>query len=539
MIDSLNSPAKGTPGLFFIGFFSFILFPLSFTDTALDPNFHLGFVLWSGLCFSGAVWFVQNRWTQKDWSGLVCHKLFGIGAGFCLAAWASLIFAENVGEGLFTCLTICLAGASLTVSMAVFTAYPQSLPVLCRLATTGAILLALLGVWGGYWQVGPTPSPFFFRGIMINKNLYAAALFLFTPFVIHTLLSSRKIWSRTAALLLPLLWILIFLSGSRGVFAAMTLGLVPVILLIPGSGPRTGIIAGLICIFLAFVCLFLAGSRFHSPEKKQSIHHRLALWHHTLQMTADAPVLGVGPGHWRLALSQYADPQPVETRSKDIIEVHAQRAHNIFLQSAAEIGVTGGLLYFMFFVCLYGYAKKILKKSKQKAEVSLVLAMIYGISGFLVLGMFSYPSERPLHTFLFMTMAGVLVSIYRKHYPSCIRPVCSRLLISVLVMSTLVCGVVSGLRLYSEIHLKAALQAKDQNAWHRVIIHIDKAFFPLYSIDPFGVPLPWYRGVAYFYLGNLPKSRENFRQAVSCHPFHRHSITTLSVLEDLKTKRVL
>ncbi|MCG8549680.1 MAG: O-antigen ligase family protein [Desulfobacterales bacterium] len=453
-------------------------------------------------------------------------------------ACISLLGAENFGEGLFTFLHISVAGTWLIITTAFFIESPQSLPVFIRWATVGAMLLTLLGLLGICWQNGS----FFFSGIMINKNLYAAVLFLFTPFVIHTLGSSRKLWSWPSALLLLILWSLIFLSGARSVVTATILSLIPVILLIPRSQFNLSLQQRknvcLACFLLAFIFLLVVwgGGRFYSPEKKESVRHRLALWYHTLQIITDYPALGVGPGHWRLARSQYTEPQRIETLSGDIIEIHAQRSHNIFLETAAETGVMGSIIYFSFFICLYVYAWKILKKSKNKTEISLVLAMIYGISGFMIFGMFSYPSERPLHTFLFMTTAGILVSIYHRYYPPRFRPICTKILISILIMSALFCGVISGLRLYSEIHLKKALNAKDQKAWHQVITHIDNAVHPVYSIDPFGVPIFWYRGIAYFHLDNLPKAEEDFRRALEYHPFHTHSINSLLFLENAEKK---
>ncbi len=55
-----------------------------------------------------------------------------------------------------------------------------------------------------------------------------------------------------------------------------------------------------------------------------------------------------------------------------------------------------------------------------------------------------------------------------------------------IVLLLLTSCLMSGFRLYSEVHLKKALLAREKKEWHQVISHIDKAFLSVYSIDPFG-----------------------------------------------------
>lgn len=163
--------------------------------------------------------------------------------------------------------------------------------------------------------------------------------------------------------------------------------------------------------------------------------------------------------------------------------------------------------------------------------------MVYGISGYLIVAFFSYPRERPLHSLLVMLMAAAIVSSYHRLYPAGTKGdrkgwvVISK---SVMVILLMVCCLGSGLRLYSEIQLKKALQAKAREDWSQVIAHIDRAFLSVYSIDPFGVPLPWYSGMAHYNNNNLPMALKDFRRALVYHPYHDHSSNNMAILEKMK-----
>lgn len=137
----------------------------------------------------------------------------------------------------------------------------------------------------------------------------------------------------------------------------------------------------------------------------------------------------------------------------------------------------------------------------------------------------------------FLIMAAVVVSSYHRLYPVKIRGGrrgWGRALKSVMVILLMVCCLGSGLRLYSEIQLKKALQARARGEWNPVIDHIDRAFLSVYSIDPFGVPLPWYGGMAHYNNHNLPLALKNFRMALAYHPYHDHSLNNLSILREMK-----
>jgi len=510
----------------------------------MDPTLHPGFIIWSFLSLVLGAWlFAGNTRHQKVLCVCLAHRrIFWVGGAFILTAAFSLTRSINMGEGVFAWLGIFLAGSFLYVCSLLFCRYPHGLLILSHLAVAAGVGLVILGLADHYLYNGSAPlKPFFFKGIMVNKNLYASALFLFIPFVVHSLVSGQKIWRWIAAILLPILCLVLLLSMSKAVWLAMILSSVPIIILVFRSplncfkkeksvkkNVRSGAFITVFIAALVWGCFFLH----QSANKTGSILLRLHLWNSTVQMIRDELLFGVGLGQWRIVLPKYGDALANNGDSGDNIEICAQRPHNDFLWIAAETGVPGVACYLLFFGILYYYAVKIFDKADDEQKI-LTLSILYGISGYLIIAMFSYPRERPLHSLLIMIMAAAVISSYHRLYPVTTRmsgvivPMVKYAMLILLV----VCCLDSGLRLYSEIQLKKALQAREHGEWHQVIGHIDKAFLFVYSIDPFGVPLPWYRGMAHYQLNNLPAALDDFNRAVNYSPYHVHSLNNRFIMK--------
>lgn len=293
---------------------------------------------------------------------------------------------------------------------------------------------------------------------------------------------------------------------------------------------KKGTLFFLLLLSLLWACLFLS----QSAKNSETVQLRLHLWGRTVQMIQNELFHGVGPGQWRLVLPKYGQPLLTNGSGGDL-ETIAQRPHNDFLWVTAEAGIWGGICYLLFFAMLYYYAFKVVSRA-DPGQKNLVLAMVYGISGYLIISSFSYLRERPLHTLLMLLMAAAIVSSYHRLYPAKTKGIkgCWTIILkSVMVIVLMFCCLGSGLRLYSEIQLKKALQARARGEWCQVITYIDKAFLSIYSIDSFGVPLPWYRGMAYYNNNNLPMALKDFHQALVYNPYHDHSRNNVAILEKM------
>lgn len=512
-----------------MGLVSFLVIPYSFIPWAMDPVYHLRFFLWSflTLCLWGF-----TRCERMPLS-LAKQHIFWINGCFLLVGAVSLTGSANLSEGFFSWLNLFLAGAFFWICSQYLYSYPKGVMVLCRWAVIAATGLAVLGLAGRYWDPDVF-SGFFFNSIMVNKNLFASSLFLFLPFVIYFFVSGPLKWFSITVLVMPI-GITLLLSDSRAVGLALFFSTVPVVLMASCSPfnffKKKGLIIFALVSFSGLVFFI-----YPSLKDSETVKLRLNLWNRTAQMILDKPILGVGLGQWRLVFPEYGTPLVINGSGNNV-EILAQRPHNDFLWITAETGILGGACYLTFFLMLLYYAFKIIRSRADPGQKIMVLSMVYGISGYLIFSLFSYPKERPLHSLLVMLMASVIVSCYHRLYPvKKVRDMGRRVIVvkSTIVLLLLTSCLMSGFRLYSEIYLKKALVAREKKEWHQVIAHIDSAFLSVYSIDPFGVPLPWYSGMAHYNNKNLSMAVKEFKQALSFHPYHAYSKNNLAVVKELE-----
>ncbi len=144
----------------------------------------------------------------------------------------------------------------------------------------------------------------------------------------------RVLWGLTGALLVVTL-----LTFSRGGIVALAVSVTVWLLLeiIPRisvegfsrrSAPLVAVLVGVVTVALAGVLLIS-----QNPGRVTGDAKRLDLWNSAVEMIRDYPALGVGTGMFGRGLRMYRDPAVVDDR--------LSTAHNIYLNTAAEIGVVG------------------------------------------------------------------------------------------------------------------------------------------------------------------------------------------------------
>ena len=95
-----------------------------------------------------------------------------------------------------------------------------------------------------------------------------------------------------------------------------------------------------------------------------SDNSRYKLYKSTLQLISEHPILGVGPGNWKIEVWQYG--LYFDTWGKSF----AQRPHNDFLWVFAEGGVLAGLSYILIFLILLRDSY-LLQKNRKEEDVPL------------------------------------------------------------------------------------------------------------------------------------------------------------------------
>jgi len=262
----------------------------------------------------------------------------------------------------------------------------------------------------------------------VNSNSICAYLELTIPLAIGLflsgLLASRREHGRniTTFILPPAIFLmtaaLIFTHSRDGwisFFASiffLTLLLLRIRHKIPKTLTRIAIIVLVFLIILGTagsVSLYQAVTNkstasLSNPFRKVPLESRIEVYRGTLQMIADRPLLGVGPGNFPVVYPRYRNKKHI---------IFMNETHNDYLQFASEMGIFS-LAAFLVLLFLYlKYAIKYLVSSKNMYLAGLALGCMVSIAAIALHGLMDFPFQIPANALTFWVILGLTVSIGR------------------------------------------------------------------------------------------------------------------------------
>lgn len=262
--------------------------------------------------------------------------LFATTAGWALVSSASAGVAAGPFVG-----SVLLTGVALGASWIVSTRWP--IPVLVTLVAVAVLLLAV--------EPANVPTGGVTRGPLGYANATAS---FYGVAIIATLLLAIRVRSSMARIAVALMTVLfgsVVLSARSWAMAI----LVPALVVLTVATTRLrGARAAVVVCGVAFagmllVTLFMGAARVGTGDglvgrtiRATLSADRILLWHDAIEIMAEEPFLGVGPG-------RFAGSSEVARRDEDL-----RWAHHEFLQAGAEIGVLGSVLVVALFV--WGFA---------------------------------------------------------------------------------------------------------------------------------------------------------------------------------------
>ncbi len=264
----------------------------------------------------------------------------------------------------------------------------------------------VLSVWG-IWQVINHIGLGIATGPLNDRNAFAAALnLLWFPvvyvFAVSSFRSPNPWTSITSAIAVFIIAFGLFATTSRG--GILTWGLLLPVLLwscYKFTKSKKIVIYVLTLSLVGYLCssYFLNNSiadRTFVLTQDPSSHARLQLWHSTLNMALDHPVLGTGWGTFAYYYPAYR--LPIEKSTAGFF------AHNDYLQYASEGGVLATVLLIMVLVGVLWKIKEHFNRSEEASfeSVSLLLG---------VLALFVHAAVNFIFYFAFMScVAGLYLA---------------------------------------------------------------------------------------------------------------------------------
>lgn len=537
-----------------------LIIPFVYTQATLDPALvprHLALNILL-LIYGVSCFYRLFKSSKYVYNGIFDRYLFKIYIAYLFVAAISIMFALNKSEAIyewFKILTFFILFCLLTISL------PNGKTNYIFLTRLIVIYSIVISLWGFYElftisSLGKLDhqSSYFIRAFSSNRNLYSQILFLTLSFnlfgiykfkagwkvlsiissifviVLVTILLTRSVWiAFIASLLLSVCILLIFhyyFSLNRKAIKIIVLAVVTGIV----------IIASGIFLYSKFggTEVFKKQTYWISNYKYGSTLERVDIWKNTLIMSMDNPVTGVGQGNWRIKFPAYG----LENLRSETGEIFFQRPHNDFLWVLAENGIVGLILYVMLFFMVYYYLFKLIKKSPHSEKKYLALAMIFGLTGYLMISLFSFPKERIEHQLYVHIIFAIALTEYNAlNLPNQQLKKSRLTYVFWLFLGLMIVGSYLTLsRFISEKHIAKAYKYREQHNWQDEIEEYKLAGSFTTKVDAFSTPLAWYIGEAWFNLNELDSAHLYFRRAYEINPYHLHVLNNLGTTYELKGK---
>ena len=249
-------------------------------------------------------------------------------------------------------------------------------------------------------------------GLTGNRNITTAAIAIKLPFLYFFIIKSNN-YLRTIFLssLIFICALPIFLISSRAALLSFSLLNIILILFLLFKSKDSYRYFKSVLIILFTLCsyimsvLILPSSTANGVDRLQTIaltnessSNRFTLWSNAIDYITNNPIIGAGIGNWKIESAYYWG----SLGNNYLVPFHA---HNDFLEYATELGVIGGIVYFLIFLISFAF---ILKSSTKHLNISIILLMVLGV--YFIDSFFNFPFERPIMQVPFIFLLSVITS---------------------------------------------------------------------------------------------------------------------------------
>ena len=241
------------------------------------------------------------------------------------------------------------------------------------------------------------------RGFTGNKNIAAASISLKSVFLFYVIIKSKKnLYKLLFSVVLFISTLSLFLLSARAALLSFTIVFFiffVYLLFFIFFKKRFVYTINLFLMLTPFlIALFLSNLLLPNKEitvanrlsniefTNESSSYRLQLWDNSLDFISSHPFIGCGLGSWKVESSYYMR----NIGADYLVPYHA---HNDFLEITAELGLLGGLSYFMIFVIVALTLLKLFFNSNFKLHFFVIGSafIVYVIDALL-----NFPIERPI-----------------------------------------------------------------------------------------------------------------------------------------------
>ena len=422
------------------------------------------------------------------------NPIFAVFLFYWLTVTFSISVADNFGEAITS---------SLVIFMRIVLLFAATIVLKDQKWFSKAVIIVTigLGIFSAYQIIfTPAVQP---TGLMGNKNQCASAFFLLSVLCLHYWRS----WKVPATIALSLSGFAIVFLRARSVWLAV---LVAALVFVITN--RKYALCALVLIPMA--CGITWGIKGNTIFEASSLEQRFDIWKQTARMIKDHP-MGVGAGNWQVKFPVYSGfLQPSNRRLTYEDDKFITHAYNEPLQICSEVGYIGVVSYLLLFALAIYYSS-----GWPRA----------GLAGFMALSLFTFSGERPFHSMMVIFLFALAIIQFRKRH-WLVKPVKKwPATLSVLVAGVLIFAVyVFAVRYETSRQLMRIYQARTDSQWKTMIAETQR-ISPFSTIDNNSTtPIRFYRGIAWFAMGEGALARGSFAIAQKDNPNHLYSVMNMA-----------
>lgn len=364
-----------------------------------------------------------------------------------------------------------------------------------------------------------------------HKNLLSSALMLSLPFAIIGAVYLDKSWKTVSIVLVFLLIIEIFVLRTRGAWLSTIVATIGTTVLffslksrasLKATFPFKYVLIGLGLAVLLVVSLFSAKGVQESISDTTNMNTRFVFWKNSVEMIKEHPVLGVGPGNWKVNFPKYG-LYPLDYNVEQGI-THVQRPHNDYLWVLTEGGPIALICFLGLFVLAGSRLLKNLKAPDSKQSMAIDLALSFGLIGYLTFSLTDFPLERTSHNLVLMAM---LALAYRNKGTEKMIQIPSKVLVVGLLVVTGFSLKVSADRWSGEKYSAEVAQANASRNAQKIVPAAEKAIHTFYNVDNYANPMYYYSSLGKLVLGNTNGAYDDAQLGYEIAPYNIIMLTQM------------
>ncbi len=341
---------------------------------------------------------------------------------FCVAvlmgwSFVTLIWMPSLYEGLYAVVHWAACGSVFFVMSSVLDRSRWG-RVLVTGICTGAVGVVLLGLGQEFFDLNWVPTRSRPAAVFANPNIASQYLAIVLPLIAClSVYRRRNVLGPAFCVLLMLGFLFAWYSGTRAIWAALAGSLVWTVLLLGhcrfGSKFKSKTVLTGLCIIVAVIVVITVTvlSGWVYKYVHGSARYRVVVWHNSFEMIKEHPLRGVGAGGFKLLYPAYATKNFLDLAiGKDNKQM--SRAHNDYIQTAAELGVTGLVLFLILLFYGLFIAWRLVTRTESTGVTLLAAGLSAGIIAFMVEAFFSFPLQRSIPPLMVFAYLGILVLLH-------------------------------------------------------------------------------------------------------------------------------